>query len=184
MPDVFTRKKRSDVMSRIRSRGNKDTELALAKLFRRERIKGWRRHVEVCVAAALPPGPVSKAGQQRRPAKPFRVHPDFVFPKPRLAVFVDGCFWHGCPKHGTKPRNNAAFWQGKFAANTTRDLLATQTLRRDGWRVLRIWEHELASKNRARLLARLKRFFAHRPDHGRIFSNDEARPARTHPAGV
>ncbi len=133
MPDVFTKAKRSEVMSRIRSRGNKDTELALIRVFRAQRITGWRRHQAVF-------------GK-----------PDFVFPKLKLAVFVDGCFWHACPLHTTKPRNNAAFWRKKFAANQARDRLVTRTLRARGWRVLRIWEHELARRNEARLRRRLGR---------------------------
>ena len=135
MPDVFTKAKRSDVMSRIRSRGNKDTELALARVFRAQGITGWRR-------------------RRRMFGKP-----DFVFQKLRLAVFVDGCFWHGCPKHETKPRHNAAFWRRKFARNKARDRLVTRTLHRIGWRVLRIWEHELARKNEARLVRRFQRVF-------------------------
>ena len=131
MPDIFTKAKRSEVMSRIRSRGNKDTELALIQVFRAQGITGWRRHQAVF-------------GK-----------PDFVFPKLRLALFVDGCFWHACPLHTTKPRNNAAFWRKKFAANQTRDRLVTRTLRARGWRVLRIWEHELARRDRARLLLRI-----------------------------
>ena len=96
----------------------------------------------------------------------FRVRPDFVFPKHRLDVFVDGCFWHGCPQHATKPRNNAAFWRKKFAANTRRDRLVTRTLRNGGWHVLRIWEHELARKNEARLVARLRRALSSSALHG------------------
>ena len=75
----------------------------------------------------------------------------------KLAVFVDGCFWHSCPKHATKAANNAAFWRKKLAANKARDRRVTRTLRRLGWRVVRIWEHELARKNEARLLGRLRR---------------------------
>jgi DNA mismatch endonuclease (patch repair protein) len=71
------------------------------------------------------------------------VRPDFVFLKLRVAVFVDGCFWHGCPRHATEPRNNAAFWRKKFAANKSRDRLVTRALLRASWRVVRIWEHEL-----------------------------------------
>jgi DNA mismatch endonuclease (patch repair protein) len=136
MPDVFTKAKRSQVMSRIRGHGNKDTELALIKMFRRHRITGWRR-------------------RQRVFGKP-----DFVFPRFRAAIFVDGCFWHGCPRHATKPRNHAAFWRRKFAANKHRDQLVTRTLRRDGWRVLRIWEHDLTPKNTGRLALRIQRFLA------------------------
>lgn len=125
MSDVFTKAKRSEVMSRIRGRGNKDTELALMKLFRRHHITGWRRNQAVF-------------GK-----------PDFVFPKSKLAVFVDGCFWHGCPKHATRPKNNRAFWNKKFAANKARDRRVNQTLRKAGWRVIRIWEHALTKKDEA-----------------------------------
>jgi len=131
--DIFTKAKRSEVMSRVRSRGNKDTEVALAKLFRRNKITGWRRNQKVF-------------GK-----------PDFIFPKLKLAIFVDGCFWHGCPKHETKPKNNRAFWRRKFSRNKKRDVLVTRTLRLAGWRVLRIWEHELAKKNEAHLLRRIHR---------------------------
>ena len=142
MPDVFTQAKRSDVMSRIRSRGNQATELALVKLFRAQGITGWRRH-------ALLKFQVSSSK--------FQVKPDFVFREVRLALFVDGCFGHGCPKHGTKPRNNAAFWRKKIAANVARDRHVNRELKRAGWRVLRIWEHELARRNQPRLGARLTR---------------------------
>lgn len=143
MPDIFTKAKRSEVMSRIRSRGNKDTELALVRVFRARGITGWRKQQEVRI--------------QKSEVGILKVRPDFVFPKLRLAVFVDGCFWHGCPQHATKPRTNAAFWRKKFAANRARDVLVTRTLRRNGWRVLRIWEHELARKHEARLVARIRR---------------------------
>ena len=75
----------------------------------------------------------------------------------RLAVFVDGCFWHGDPLHATAPKTNAAFWQEKLSTNRTRDRLVTRTLRALGWCVLRIWEHELIRKNEPRRLARLHR---------------------------
>ena len=158
MSDIFTKAKRSDVMSRIRGRGNKDTEVALAKLFRRNKITGWRRHVQIGGRAALLRGPNVRAARQHRPAR-FRVRPDFVFPKLKLALFVDGCFWHGCPKHGTKPKGNAAFWRRKFSRNIARDRLVTRTLRRSGWRVLRIWEHELAKKNRLQLIRKIQKAF-------------------------
>jgi DNA mismatch endonuclease, patch repair protein len=119
MTDIFTKAKRSEVMSRIRGRGNKATELALMKLFRRDRITGWRRH------------------------QPIFGKPDFVFREARLAVFVDGCFWHGCPKHCKTPAGNRAFWKKKLAANKARDRRVNRVLRGDGWRVVRIWEHDL-----------------------------------------
>jgi len=133
MVDVFSSRKRSQVMSRIRSRGNKDTELALADLFQRHRITGWRRHQNVF-------------GK-----------PDFVFPKFKLAVFVDGCFWHHCPIHGTQPKGNRSFWKRKFARNQARARLVNRTLRLAGWRVLRIWEHELVRKNESRSSQRIRR---------------------------
>ena len=160
MPDVFTQAKRSDVMSRIRSRGNADTELALAKLFRAHGITGWRRQVRLRVMSdkwrVTSKGP--KSGSSLITHHPsLTVRPDFIFPKSRTAVFVDGCFWHGCPKHGTKPANNRAFWRRKFSRNKQRDALVNRTLRRAGWRVLRVWEHELARKNEARLVRRIQR---------------------------
>jgi DNA mismatch endonuclease (patch repair protein) len=155
MADVFSKSKHSEVMSHIRSRGNQDTEVALAKLLRRHKITRWRRQVQITGRAALLRGPNIRAARQHRPT--FRVRPDFIFPKPRLAVFVDGCFWHGCPQHGTKPKGNAVFWRKKFASNQTRDRRVNRALRRANWRVLRVWEHELARKNEARLLRRIER---------------------------
>ena len=137
MADVFTKAKRSEVMSRIRSRGNKDTELALAKLLRRHRIRGWRRQIQIITS----PRPSPQRGEG------IRVRPDFIFKRVWLAIFVDGCFWHGCPRHATKPKNNATFWRRKLTANRKRDVLVTQTLQRAGWRVLRIWECDLARRS-------------------------------------
>jgi DNA mismatch endonuclease, patch repair protein len=131
MPDVFTKAKRSEVMSQIRGRGNKDTELALAKIFRAQHITGWRRN------------------------RPVFGKPDFVFTRLKLAIFVDGCFWHGCPNHCNQPANNQAFWRRKLTTNKARDRVVARTLRRAGWRVLRLWEHELARKNQERLVRRL-----------------------------
>lgn len=136
MSDVFTKAKRSQVMSLIRGRGNKDTELALLKLLRLERVTGWRRNQTVF-------------GK-----------PDFVFRKGRIALFVDGCFWHGCQKHCKIPTNNRPFWKKKLTANKERDRRVNQTLRKAGWRVLRIWEHELVSKRGTRLAARIGRFLS------------------------
>jgi DNA mismatch endonuclease (patch repair protein) len=134
--DTLTQRERSKLMAKIRSRGNKNTEVALAKLFRRNKIIGWRRNQKVF-------------GK-----------PDFIFQKIRLALFVDGCFWHGCPKHGTQPKGNRAFWKNKFARNKARDVLVTRTLRSAKWRALRIWEHELARKNEMRLIQRIQRALA------------------------
>jgi DNA mismatch endonuclease (patch repair protein) len=90
---------------------------------------------------------------------PLYGRPDFVFPADRLAVFVDGCFWHGCPKHYTRPANNRAFWERKLRANRARDRQVNRELKRLGWRVLRVWEHDLRQPNR-RCMARLRRLLA------------------------
>lgn len=119
MADIWSQAKRSEVMSRIRGTGNRSTEQRLATLFRAHGITGWRRHL------------------------PLPGRPDFTFPRLRLIVFVDGCFWHGCPRHGSVPRNNGRFWRQKIARNRERDREVTRELRRRGWRVVRIWEHEL-----------------------------------------
>jgi DNA mismatch endonuclease, patch repair protein len=139
MPDVFTKTKRSEVMSRIRGSGNKRTELALVAIFRRNHISGWRR-------------------QQKVYGKP-----DFVFRGRRLAVFVDGCFWHCCPKHSSIPADNRAFWTKKLNANKARDRAVTRKLRMKGWMVLRIWEHELTPRNEKILLGRLRRYLIAKP---------------------
>ena len=70
------------------------------------------------------------------------VRPDLVFPGPRVAVFVDGCFWHSCPLHGTTPRSNQDYREPKLQRNLERDRLVTQALTAEGWIVVRIWEHE------------------------------------------
>jgi len=145
MADVYTRAERSALMAKVRGRGNLTTEQALAKVFRAEGWSGWRRQRPI----------VGHADGGR-----FRVRPDFVFAARRLAVFVDGCFWHGCPRHGTRPRGNAAFWRAKFRRNQERDRRNSRHLRRAGWQVLRLWEHELKPKARQSLLAKLSKALA------------------------
>lgn len=119
MPDVFTTAKRSEVMSRIRGSGNLSTELKLISLLKGHGIKGWRRRFKL----------IGK--------------PDFVFPKERLAVFVDGSFWHGHPKHCRYPATNAEFWRAKIERNKQRDRTVSRLLKTKAWRVIRIWEHDL-----------------------------------------
>ena len=112
-------------MAAIRSKGNKDTELKLVRIFRAAEIKGWRRHVSL-------PG-----------------RPDFVFPRERLVVFVDGCFWHGCPKHGRNPSSNREYWLPKLLRNRQRDKQVKRALSKRQWTILRLWEHDLANPSRA-----------------------------------
>ena len=77
-----------------------------------------------------------------------RVRPDAVFTRARLAVFVDGCFWHGCTAHGRTPRANADYWAPKLARNVERDRKQDQQLRAAGWAVVRVWEHEILADAR------------------------------------
>lgn len=77
-----------------------------------------------------------------RPSGGRPVRPDVVFPRRKIAVYVDGCFWHGCPVHWTKSRTNAPYWDEKVAANRERDARITAALEGDGWKVVRFWEHD------------------------------------------
>ena len=107
-------------MARIRGSGNAATELRMVALFRAHGITGWRRNARVF-------------GK-----------PDFVFRLERVALFVDGCFWHGCPRHATQPRTRAAYWAAKFSRNQARDREVGRTLSKAGWTVVRVWECDLA----------------------------------------
>ena len=142
--DTLTTIERSALMAKVRSTRNGSTELRLIAVFRLHGVTCWRRRASLFgkpdfVFTNLPPSP-----RLRRTSK--------------LAVFVDGCFWHGCPIHATQPKQNAEFWRAKIARNQARDRLVTRTLRAKGWRVMRIWEHELTRKYERRLLARLRRY--------------------------
>jgi len=134
MADVFTREQRSIIMGKVKSHGNEATEIKLLKLFRAFGIKRWRRHARVF-------------GK-----------PDFVFPTERVALFVDGCFWHSCPVHGTIPATNETFWRNKLDRNRRRDRVVKRTLTASGWRVVRIWQHDL--RDSERLIGRIQRILA------------------------
>ncbi len=71
---------------------------------------------------------------------------DIVFKSRKIAIFIDGCFWHGCPKHGTKAKANAEFWNAKIKNNQERDKKVTKELRKYGWKVIRVWEHEVTER--------------------------------------
>ncbi|HVU15519.1 MAG TPA: DNA mismatch endonuclease Vsr [Candidatus Didemnitutus sp.] len=145
MADIFSKKQRSALMSRIRSRGNATTELALVRMLRAASIKGWRRHRRMAGGAA---------------------RPDFIFPSERVCIFVDGCFWHGCPKCFRAPKSNVAYWREKIARNRRRDRRTTRLLRTAGFRVVRVWECRLKSPRAAKgFVARLAVLIGHRlPD--------------------
>jgi DNA mismatch endonuclease (patch repair protein) len=153
MADVFTRAKRSQVMAAIRSSGNRTTELALASAFRRLGVKGWRRHANL-------------------PGKP-----DFVFREARLAVFVDGCFWHGCPKHGHQPLSNQSYWLKKLKKNKKRDRNTDDDLQKIGWKVLRFWEHEAKASSTA-CVAKVARLLVKGATRG-CDASRSASPSRT-----
>lgn len=131
MADVFDSKKRSDIMSKVRSNNNKSTELALIKFFKENKITGWKRNY------------------------PVKGHPDFVFIDKKIAVFVDGCFWHGHDCRNTRPSDNAEYWQRKRERNIRHDKEVTAMFENRGWTVIRIWECELKKKNRDVLFDRL-----------------------------
>lgn len=151
MPDVFTPEKRSLVMSAIRGRGNQSTEVRLAQLFRLNRITGWRRDLAL-------PG-----------------RPDFAFRRERVAVFVDGCFWHGCPRHFKRPKSSRKFWDEKIARNKARDAKVGRELRRLGWKVLRIWEHALTHRKTVKTLQRVESALHQRRQPRKNGSDDTGR---------
>lgn len=133
--DVFPKSKRSEIMSRIKGKGNSATELRFIKLMRKHKVTGWRR------------------------GYPLRGKPDFVFLENRVAVFLDGCFWHGCPIHWSCPSTNRAFWLRKKELNVRRDRSVNRFLGSRGWKIIRIWQHEL--KDSTRVIGRLNRMLDH-----------------------
>lgn len=115
---------RSAIMAKVKSKGNASTELRVAGRLARSAARGWKKHpkdVDGC--------------------------PDFFFKKKKIAVFVDGCFWHGCPicKRRT-PKTRRSYWQAKIAANRQRDRNVRTRLRAQGIRVVRVWEHEVTAR--------------------------------------
>jgi len=116
-------KKTSRVMRSIKSRGNKTTELTLRMELVRQKIKGWQLH------------PNNIQGS-----------PDFIFPKNKLLIFVDGCYWHGCQKCGHIPKTNTKFWEMKIGKNIKRDKKNNKQLKNNGYLVLRFWEHDLRNR--------------------------------------
>lgn len=131
MVDTFSPEKRSEVMSRIRSSGNASTELQFIKILRKNKISGWRRKYNL-------------------PGKP-----DFVFPAARVAVFIDGDFWHGNPRNFRLPKSNVEYWSDKILSNRRRDQRISRRLRSYGWSVLRFWESDL--RNDQATVRRLER---------------------------
>ena len=136
MADVFDKAKRSEIMRAVKSSKNKSTEEKLIAYFKENKITGWRRNYKVY-------------GK-----------PDFVLPDLRIAIFVDGCFWHGHDCRNTRPADNQEYWQKKRERNMRRDRETTALFESRGWRVIRIWECEFKDKNRAILLKKLEPLLA------------------------
>lgn len=108
---------RSRCMSRIRSRDTKPELVLRRALFQR--------------------------GLRFRVRTTLKGKPDVVFTRARLSIFVDGCFWHGCPEHGTNPKSNSSYWDAKLARNRERDAEVTAALEAEGWEVVRYWDHDI-----------------------------------------
>lgn len=130
MTDMFSKAKRSRIMSNIRSTGNFTTELRFIAIMRRFKITGWRR-------------------KKKLPGKP-----DFVFERARVAVFIDGDFWHGNPQKFRVPKTNSEYWREKILGNRKRDQQINRDLKVLGWRVIRFWESNL--RDEEAIIAKLK----------------------------
>lgn len=134
MADTLSKTERSQRMSLVRNAGNKSTELRAEQALIENGIVGWTKH---------PKGMVGK--------------PDFYFPEQKLAVFIDGCFWHACPTCGRLPKSRTEFWHTKIDENRRRDNRLRRKLRKMGYGTMRVWEHELKRDTWVkRLRSRLK----------------------------
>lgn len=119
--DMFSKKKRSEIMSKIRS---KDTKIEI--LFRKALWKKGFRY-------------------SKNSSKYFG-KPDMSLPKYKTVIFIDSCFWHNCPKHGYLPKSNLRYWRKKIARNKERDKKVSRYYKKEDWKVIRIWEHEIDSR--------------------------------------
>lgn len=123
MADTFTKEKRSKIMRKVKSNRNKSTELKLVDFFKKYKITGWRRNYKL------------------------KGSPDFVFPKKRITIFTDGCFWHGHDCRNLKPDSNKGYWTKKIEKNRRRDKKINEYLTEKNWEVIRIWECEMDEEN-------------------------------------
>jgi DNA mismatch endonuclease (patch repair protein) len=119
--DTFSKAQRSRIMASVKAKGNKSTELKFLSILKANDVIGWRRNY------------------------PLLGRPDFVFPKFRVAVFIDGCFWHGCSQHCRMPSSNKDYWIAKIDKNIKRDKKISKELRNKNWKVIRVWEHDIKS---------------------------------------
>lgn len=133
MADIFTKEKRSEIMSLIRAKGTKP-ELEVCRYLRRRKV------------------------YFQKPYKKAPGSPDIALPRKRIAVFIDGDFWHGWKFEKKREKLPKVYWRAKIEANIRRDKRNFAKLRRQGWRVLRVWEHQLKGKSRASTLERIEAF--------------------------
>ena len=133
--DTFTRKKRSEIMRCVRSTKNASTERVIVGALKSRHIGGWKLRPQGLVGS-----------------------PDLYFPKARLLVFLDGCFWHECPKCFRAPASRTEYWGPKIARNKQRDRKITRLLRRQGYSVMRLWEHDIRNGKALNRLRRRLRF--------------------------
>lgn len=131
--DTFSKTERSRIMASVKSRDTKTTELKFISILKDKGITGWRRNY------------------------PLTGKPDFVFSRFKIAVFIDGCFWHGCPRHCRMPSSNVNYWNAKIEKNKIRDKKTTKALKMNGWQVIRIWEHEIKTRKLNLKLKRIKK---------------------------
>lgn len=139
--DTVKKRERSRIMSRIRSKENRSTELFLRALLVQHAMRGWKVR------------PADVLGK-----------PDFVFTRERIAIFVDGAFWHGAPDFKRFPKSRIAYWKPKIEGNRRRDKLVSSTLRHHGWAVLRFWDTDLQD-NSSGVIRRIQRRVQQRAAH-------------------
>jgi len=134
--DTFSKAERSRIMASVKSKNTKSTELRFISILKDKNITGWRSNY------------------------PLIGKPDFVFPRLKIAVFIDGCFWHGCPSHCRMPSSNIDYWNNKIEKNKIRDRKITKALKTKNWQVIRIWEHEIKTGKLNRKLNLIKKKIA------------------------
>jgi len=133
MVDRLSKAERSALMAKVKSTGNRSTELRVEAALTAAGIDGWEKH------------------------PPLLGKPDFYFPAARLVLFVDGCYWHGCPRHVRFPKAQADYWRAKIDRNRRRDNRIHRALRKQGYHVMRVWEHDLSRDSWVKRLAALLR---------------------------
>lgn len=141
MPDRFSKEQRSNVMRKVKAQGNRSTEYKVEATLHQRGVQDWLKQPKDIVG-----------------------NPDFIFPRHKLLLFVDGCFWHGCPMcNRPLPANNADYWRRKIDNNRRRDNRTRRALRREGYHVMRIWEHELKHEGWINRLQRMLRRLEQEP---------------------